>query len=156
MPKRQSESNMDDPKEFAAWAFAAGVPDSRYKGLTFQTLIPAPCFPQISQMLWDFGFRHHADLQTKWVPEYSGADRNLMALGVTDVNPENAVELAAEMVADQFPEVAERINRISQMNPVDRDAVIREQAQELLASVSKLKAATSNLDRTWQRDGDGQ
>lgn len=153
MPKRQFDSNMDDPKEFAAWAFAAGVPDPRYKGLTFQTLIPAPCFPAISQMLWDFGFRHHAELQTKWVPEYSGGDRNLVALGVTDVNPSNVVELAAEMVADQFPDVAERI---SQMNSENRDEVIREQAAALLSSVSRLKAATSGLDKVWQQGGDQQ
>lgn len=148
MPKRQSESNMDDPKEHFAWAFAAGVPDPRYKNLTFQTLIPAPCFAAISQMLWDFGFRHNPELQTKWVPEYVGADRNLLALGVTDVNPENVVELAAEMVADQFPEVADRI---AQMNPENRDELVREQAQVLLASVQRLQQATGQLDKTWQR-----
>lgn len=148
MPKRQSESRMDDPKEFAAWAFAAGVPDPRYKNLTFQTLIPAPCFAAISEMLWKFGFRHHPELQTQWVPGYAGAERNFVALGVTDVNPDNVVGLAAEMVADQFPEVAERI---SQMNPENRDEVIREQAEALLASVQRLQQATGNLDKTWER-----
>lgn len=145
MPKRQSESNMDDPKEFAAWAFAAGIPDPRYKSLTFQPLIPAPCFPTISEMLWDLGFRHHPDLQTKWVPEYSGGDRNLLPLGLTDVGPENVVPLAAEMVADQFPEVAERIR---QMNPENRDEAIKAQAAELLASVERLRNATKGLDGT--------
>lgn len=143
MPKRQQDSDMNDPKEFAAWAFAAGVPDPRYKNLTFQTLIPAPCFAAISEMLWHFGFRHHSELQTKWVPEYAGADRNLLALGVTDVNPENVVGLAAEMVADQFPEVADRL---MQMNPENRDEMIREQAQALLASVQRLQQATGNID----------
>ena len=150
MPKTQAQSSMDDPKEFAAWAFAAGIPDPRYQNLTFQTLIPAPCFPAISQMLWDFGFRHHPELQKKWVPEYAGADRNLMALGVTDVNPSNVVELAAEMVADQFPDVAQKI---AQMNPENRDEMVREQAQALLASMEKLKAATSKLDGAWNREG---
>lgn len=148
MPKRQKDSDMDDPKEFAAWAFAAGIPDPRYKNLTFNQLIPAPCFAAISEMLWNFGFRHHPELQTAWVPEYAGADRNLLALGVTDVNPENVVELAAEMVADQFPDVAQKI---MQMNPENREQMVRDQAVALLASVERLKQATSSLDQTWQR-----
>lgn len=152
MPKRQQDSNMDDPKEFAAWAFAAGVPDPRYKNLTFNTLIPAPCFAAISEMLWDFGFRHHPELQTRWVPEYSGADRNLMALGVTDVKPddvtpENVMDLAAEMVVDQFPEVADRLR---QMNPENREEMAKEQAQALLASLQKLRAATAGFDGSGQ------
>lgn len=146
MPKRQSDSDMENPKEFAAWAFAAGIPDPRYNNVTFQTLIPAPCFAAISEMLWDFGFRHHPDLQKKWVPEYAGADRNLVALGTTDVQPEEVVPLAAEMLVDQFPEVAARIN---QMNPENREEMIREQAQALLTSMQKLQAATGHLDKSW-------
>lgn len=143
MPKKQSDSNMDDPKEHFAWAFAAGVPDPRYNNLTFQSLIPAPCFAAISEMLWHFGFRHHPELQTKWVPEYAGADRNLLALGVTDVSPENVVELAAEMVADQFPDVAARI---ASMTPENRDEVIAAQARDLLSAVEKLRAASARGD----------
>lgn len=137
MPKRQSQSNMDDPREFAAWAFAAGVPDPRGHG--YQTLIPAPCFPVISEMLWNFGFRHHADLQTKWVPEYFGPDRNMVALGLTDSDPKDVVAAATEMVVDQFPDVAARL---AGMNEHNRDEVIAAQARELLASVEKLRAAS--------------
>lgn len=146
MPKRQADSDMENPKEFAAWAFSAGVPDPRYKNLTFQTLIPAPCFAAISEMLWDFGFRHNPDLQTRWVPEYAGADRNLLALGTTDVQPEEVVPLAAEMLVDQFPDIAARIN---QMNPENREEMIREQAEALLASMEKLQQATGMLDQSW-------
>lgn len=146
MPKRQNNSDMENPQEFAAWAFSAGIPDPRYNNVTFQTLIPAPCFAAISQMLWDFGFRHHPELQTKWIPEYAGADRNLVALGVTDVQPEEVIPLAAEMLVDQFPEVADRIR---QMNPENREEMIKEQAEALLASMEKLQAATGLLDQSW-------
>lgn len=151
MPKKQVDSNMDDPKEFAAWAFAAGIPDPRYKSVTFNSIVPAPCFPAISEMLWDFGFRHHPELQTKWVNGYSGGDRNIVPVGLTDTDPDavdssNVVEYAAEMVADQFPDVADRIR---QMNPENRDEMIRDQAQELLKSVQKLQKATGNLDKAW-------
>lgn len=139
MPKRQSESNMESPREFAAWAFAAGVPDPRNGG--YQTLIPAPCFSVISEMLWDFGFRHHADLQTKWVPGYGGPDRNLLALGLTDSSPEDLVAAATEMVVDQFPDVAARL---AGMNAGNRDEVIAAQARELLASVERLRSASGD------------
>lgn len=139
MPKRQCDSDMSNPKEFAAWAFAAGIPDPRYNNTTYQSVLPAAVFPAISQMLWDFGFRHHPEFQTKWVPEYAGADRNFVALGVTDMEPDDLIEKAAEMVVDQFPEVADRLRR---MNSENQEEVIREQAQELLASVRRLREAT--------------
>lgn len=153
MPKRQQDSDMGNPDEFAAWAFAAGIPDPRFKSLTFQTLIPAPCFPAISRMLWDFGFRHHEDLQTKWVPEYSAADRNLVALGVTserpspdEVTPENVMDLAAEMLVDQFPDIAAKVSQVTAEN---RDEMVREQAAALMASMQRLREATGLADEAF-------
>lgn len=95
--------------------------------------------------------RHHPELQTKWVNGYSGGDRNIVPVGLTDTDPDavdssNVVEYAAEMVADQFPDVADRIR---QMNPENRDEMIRDQAQELLKSGQKLQKATGNLDKAW-------
>lgn len=135
---------MENPEEFAAWAFAAGVPDPRGERYGYQPLIPAPCFPALSKMLWDLGFRHHDDLQTQWIPDYMGPDRNHIALGVTDVNPGNVVERAAEMVADQFPEVARRLSSVTAEN---RDQVVAEQAQALLSSMERLKQATAHLQK---------
>lgn len=142
MPKRQQDSNMDDPKEFAAWAFAAGIPNPRGKHLGFQTLIPAPCYPLISEMLWNFGFRHHPELQTEWVAEYAGPDRNFVPLGVTDVEPAQVMDQAMQMVCDQFPDVAARI---ASMTPENRDEVMAAQARDLLASLEKLKAAGGDV-----------
>ena len=142
MPKKQGQSDMDDPQEFAAWAFASGVPDPRGESFGFQPLIPAPCFAGVSQMLWDFGFRHHADLQTKWVPDYAGPNRNQIALGVTSTSPEEVLQQAAEMLVDQFPDVAERL---SGMTPENKDVVIQRQAEQLLSSMDRLRAATAKL-----------
>lgn len=141
MPKRQSDSDMENPREFAAWAFAAGIPDPRGKHQGYQSIIPAPCFPMISQMLWDFGFRHDPALQKKWVPEYAGGDRNMVPLGVTDASPEDVLARATEMVVDQFPEVADRI---ASMTAENRDEMLRAQAKDLLASVDRLRAATGD------------
>lgn len=84
MPKSQFDSDMENPEEFAAWAFAAGIPDPRGPEWGHQPLVPAPCFPALSRMLWDMGFRHHADLQTKWVADFSGPERNFVAAGLSD------------------------------------------------------------------------
>lgn len=84
MPKSQFDSDMENPDEFAAWAFAAGIPDPRGQEWGHQPLVPAPCFPALSRMLWDMGFRHHADLQTKWVGDFSGPERNFVAVGLSD------------------------------------------------------------------------
>lgn len=148
MPKRQQDSDMENPEEFAAWAFAAGIPDPRGERFGHQPLIPAPCFPALSKMLWEMGFRHHADLQTRWVSDYSGPDRNFVALGVTDVSPESLMEQAAEMVVDQFPDVAARI---AAMTPENRDQMLREQAAELLSSVERLKAASEKMPKRGDR-----
>lgn len=137
MPKKQSESNMDDPEEFAAWAFAAGIPDPRGEQFPNQPLIPAPCFKRVSRMLWDLGFRHHADLQTKWVAAYAGPDRNLVALGLSD-SPESLVDTAVEMLADQFPDVAARIAAVT---PENKDQVLAEQTDALRDSLDRLREA---------------
>lgn len=150
MPKKQLQSNMDDPQEFAAWAFAAGVPDPRGDSFGYQPLIPAPCFSGVSQMLWDFGFRHHADLQTKWVPEYLGPDRNQIALGVTASSPDEVIKQAAEMLVDQFPDVAQRI---SGMTPENQDEVIKAQAEQLLSSMERLRAATAKMAKSSPQGG---
>jgi len=128
---------MDDPEEFAAWAFAAGIPDPRGEQFPNQPLIPAPCFSKVSKMLWNLGFRHHADLQTKWVADYSGPDRNLVALGLSDT-PESVVEKAAEMLADQFPSIAARVASVT---PENRDQLVAEQTEALKESLDRLREA---------------
>ena len=147
MPKRQAECDMENPEEHFAWAFAAGVPDPRMNNTTFQMVIPPPCFASISRMLWDFGFRHNPELQTRWVPEYAGADRNFTPLGVTDVRPDNVVDFATQMVAEEFPEVAARIARTT---PENHEEMAREQAKALLESVARLKAATAQANKVWE------
>lgn len=140
MPKRQSESDMNNPEEFAAWAFAAGIPDPRGQQFPNQPLIPAPCFAMLSSMLWDLGFRHNPDLQTKWVADYAGPDRNLVALGLSD-SPDTVMDRAVEMLADQFPDVAARVATVT---PGNRDQVVAEQAEALRKSLDRLREAVGS------------
>ena len=139
----QSECNMDDPEQFAAWAFAAGVPDPRGERYPNQPLIPAKCFPALSKMLWDFGFRFDPEKQTKWVGQRSGPTRNFEAWGTTDIKPEDIMGDLAQMAAEEFPEVAAKVAAVT---PENHKEAFEAQAKELLSALDRLKAANELMN----------
>ena len=94
---------MTKPTEFAAWPFSAGIPDPRGDRYPHQPLVPPQCFPALSQMLWDLGFRHHEEEQVKWVNPRSGPAMNFEAWGLTDKSPAEV----AEELAKSSPELAQ-------------------------------------------------
>lgn len=138
----QKDADFENPEEFAAWAFAAGVPDPRGPRHQNQPLIPAKCAPGLSQMLWDMGFRHHEELQTKWVGQASGPTRNFEAWGTTDINPEDILGDVAAFAADQFPDVAERVSRVT---PETHKQALAEQTEQLLSALDRLKEAQEKM-----------
>lgn len=148
MPKKQSDSDMENPEEFAAWAFAAGIPDPRGEQFGHQPLIPAPCFASVSRMLWDLGFRHHGDLQTKWVADYRGPERNFVAVGLSDVDPQTVVQETADVVAEQFPALA------AQLSAAPRGAKKSDGQASLQMSLERLRAVKEELDRRAGREDD--
>lgn len=144
MAKVQSECNMDDPAEFAVWALAAGVPDPRTAaGMPNLPLIPPMCFAEYSKLLWDFGFRHHEDKQTKWVGESAGPGGGLAVRPVVDVKPDEVRNLAAQMLAEQFPDAAARL---SEVTAETRDAEVAAAASRLTDSLARLEAAKARLE----------
>lgn len=146
MAKTQAESNMDDPQEAFAWMFAAGIPDSRGGGGKFpnQPLVPPPCWPALSKMLWDFGCRFHADEQTKWIEQAGGPLTNFSVGRLSDSRPEEVVAGVAAMAVDQFPEVAAEVAAVQ---PGDHEKALKEFEGRLLDSVSRLGAARERLER---------
>lgn len=145
MSKTQAESNLDDPQEVFAWMFSAGVPDPRDKGegkYRNQPIIPPQCWPALSQMLWDFGCRFHADKQTKWIKPPTGPLRNF-SIGELTSDPDELVAQAAAMAADQFPEIAAEI---AQVQPGDHEQALKEFEGRLLDSVSRLREARARMD----------
>lgn len=144
MAKTQAESNMDDPLEAFAWMFSAGIPDMRGGGGKFpnQPLVPPQCWPAVSQMLWDFGCRFHADKQTKWIKPAEGPLSNF-TLGQLADSPEEMVAGAAAMAVDQFPEIAAEVAAVQ---PGDHEKALKEFEGRLLDSVSRLQAARQRLE----------
>jgi hypothetical protein len=133
---------MNNPEEFAAWAFGAGVPDPRGERYPNQPLIPGKCFGPLSKMLWDLGFRHHDDLQTKWVGVASGPMRNFEAWGTTDIKPEDIVADVAAMAVDQFPEVAAKVAAVT---PETHKEALESATADLVEKLNRLNAARERL-----------
>jgi hypothetical protein len=75
----------------------------------------------VSKMLWDFGFRHHPELQNSWIEGVAGLG---MVAGLTDTKPVE-VDLdsaAADFLAANNPELMEMIRNA---RPDERDALVK-------------------------------
>lgn len=83
----------------------------------------------VSQMLWDFGFRHHKELQTVWIEGTAG-------LGTI-------AKLVDKQPKDTFSENAERF--LSENNPELLEAIRKVSPQEREALLKKLEGNFENL-----------
>ncbi|WP_124712912.1 phage gene 29 protein family protein [Mycolicibacterium nivoides] len=139
----QNDCDMENPEQFAAWAFAAGVPDPRGERYPNQPLIPAKCFGGLSQMLWDFGFRWHEDKQTKWVSPRTGPTRNFEAWGTTDIKPEDILDDVAQMAVEEFPQIAAKVAAVT---PEKHQEALEEATKDLLSKIERLNEARSRME----------
>jgi hypothetical protein len=102
-----------------------------------QPLISPNCFSVLSEQMWELGFRHHPELQTKWIKPISGATRNFTTWDVTDIMP-----TAVEMLVEQFPEKAKTLAGVTQEN---HKQMVKEQEALVLNSLEKLQAAIDSM-----------
>lgn len=79
----------------------------------------------VSQMMWDFGFRHHPDLQTKWIEGVAGLG-GLANLSENPPPPDKFTGDAEDFLSANNPELLESIRKAT---PEDR--------QRLLADLQK-------------------
>ncbi|OMC55449.1 hypothetical protein A5747_13315 [Mycobacterium sp. IS-836] len=128
---------MENPEQFAAWAFAAGVPDPRGKTLPGkfpnQPMINPNCFAAFSQMLWDLGFRHHEELQTKWVKPGTGPYSNFQTWDLVDAKP-----VMEQILVEEFPEIAKKL---TQVTPENHRQAVKEQTEALQEAFARLQEA---------------
>lgn len=109
----QKECDPNNPEQFAAWCWAAGIPDPSPSRPAPIPLISPPLVKGLSQMLWDFGFRHHPDLQVKWIQGSAGLG---CIAGVSDSKPESGddfQEAATDFLSANNPELLKMINSAS-------------------------------------------
>lgn len=126
----QEDCASDNPQEFAAWCWAAGIPDPSPVRPAPIPLIGPMLVNGVSEMLWHFGFRHHPDLQTKWITGTAGV---ATMADLTDRKPE----------ADSFNEKAKEF--LSSTNPKLLEAVLRGTPDERAEMLKQLEGSFAEL-----------
>lgn len=111
MHPQQKDCDTNDPKKFAAWAFAAGLPDV---GVRAGNYIPNLISPQlvegVSEMLWHFGFRHIPSKQTKWI-DGVGALGSVGQIVDKEPDVDPVTVLAEQFLAEEDPRLLEAIKK---------------------------------------------
>jgi hypothetical protein len=112
MHPQQKNCDPNKKKEMAAWVWAAGVPDPRdIADVRIPLVLPQLC-EGISEMLWDFGFRHHPDLQKRWIDGVGAV--GVVAAIVKEPPQGDFLETAGPgFLLDNNPELAEMIKNAS-------------------------------------------
>lgn len=126
----QKDCDSENPKQFAAWCWAAGIPDPSPVRPMPIPLIGPMLVEGLSEMLWEFGFRHHSDLQEKWIDGAAG-----LATMATVSNEKPA--------ADPFDQMAEDF--LSANNPKLLEAIRKSKPEEREQLLSKLEKSFSEL-----------
>lgn len=145
----QDECDPEKPTEFAAWAFAGGVPDPRDSGtdkkFPNQPLIPPQCFGVLSQMLWDFGFRHHPEEQTRWIKAGTGPTRNFEVWDTVTEKPIDISKDATGFLTDQFPDKAAEVAAAFR-TPEDHAKALEKFGSAFNANLAALEAARKRME----------
>ena len=133
----QRDCDPNDPKQHAAWCWAAGIPDPSPSRPVPIPLIGPMLVEGVSQMLWDFGFRHHPELQTQWIDGTAGLG---MVANLVEKEPEDDfVNQAQQFLAANNPEAwaALQSNEPGAREKVLQD--LRKNLEQLSALVDSLK-----------------
>lgn len=122
MHPRQENCDTNAKKQMAAWCWAAGVQDPRDAShVRIPLVLPQLC-EGISEMLWDFGFRHHPELQKKWIDGVGAM--GVVAAIVKEPPAGDILETAGkEFLLESNPELAERIKNAS---PEEKENLLKE------------------------------
>ena len=83
-------------------------------------LIPPQLAEGVSEMLWNFGFRHHPELQTKWIEGAAGLGMLAKIVGKAPEN--NFSDLARQFLSENRPEILDQIDNAN--TEEEREALI--------------------------------
>jgi hypothetical protein len=156
-PPTQDTADMGDPREHFSWALCAFPGANKQMGdIPLHPMVR----PELSQRLWDFGFRWNAELQTKWLipgdhPEagYLNApvvvDRQayeeyLAAHADPDADAEKWKAAAETMLAQLDPKLAARIKT---MTPEEKAAALESQRENLPAAFDRLAQLRAEVEK---------
>lgn len=91
----------------------------------------------LSEMLWDFGFRHHPDLQTKWIEGSAGLG-GVARMVESPPSSDEFTEAAESFLEANNPDLLRRIRNGS---PEEKAALMK----DLEANFSRLSEALKSL-----------
>ncbi|MEU2013115.1 hypothetical protein [Nocardia sp. NPDC019302] len=155
-PLQQDAADMTDPRQHFAWALNFFPSPNQQMG---DVPIHPTVRPGMSQMLWDLGYRHQPELQTKWfvpgdhpeagylnVPTLVDAEQYQQYHAVHE-DPETENEkwrdTAEALLGKLDPKLVERIRN---MTPEERAAAAEVQRQQLPAAFDRLAELKKQLD----------
>ena len=97
---------------------------------------------EVSKMLWDFGFRHHPNLQTKWINGAAGLG------GVADMVDEKPPVDPVEEMAEEFlkannPKLLEAVRKA----PAEQKAKLLADLEENYKVIGDLVTALKNVTK---------
>lgn len=126
----QKDCDPDNPKEFAAWCWAAGIPDPSPVRPAPIPLIAPMLVEGISEMLWNFGYRYHPELQVRWIDGMAGL---ATVADVSESKPE----------VDPFDRMAEDF--LSANNPKLLEAIRMAKPEDRTQLLGQLEKSFSEL-----------
>lgn len=133
----QSECDSNNPKQHAAWCWAAGIPDPSPARPMPIPLIAPQLTEGVSEMLWDFGFRHHPELQTKWIDGTAGLGT---LARIADSKPqEDFAASAEEFLSANNPELLQMVKNASDEDKQKLMAKLEKNFEEINTLMSLLK-----------------
>ncbi|MEV6432566.1 hypothetical protein [Nocardia sp. NPDC051463] len=147
-PLQQSAADMNDPRQHFAWALNSFPSPNQQMG---DVPIHPMVRPLMSQLLWDFGFRHDPELQTKWlIPGDHPEAGYLNVPAVVDAEQYEqwaAVHADPDLANEKWRDTAEALlgkldpkmlDRINNMTPEQRAAAAEMQREQLPAAFERL------------------
>lgn len=145
---QQAAADMTDPRQHFAWALPFFPSPNQQMG---DVPVHPTVRPGTSQMLWDLGFRHQPELQTKWflpgdhpeagylnVPHLVDAEEYEQYMAVhadPEADNEKWRATAEALLGKLDPKLVERINR---MTPEERAAAAEIQREQVPAAFDRL------------------
>lgn len=86
----QNKADMDDPQQHVAWALTPVPIDASGRPL----VLPLTAIPYISEHLYQFGFRHHPELQTHKYAQSEASNFMAANTHIVPIEDEEVVSVA--------------------------------------------------------------
>lgn len=117
---QQGDCDPGKPEQFASWCWAAGIPDPSPNRPMPIPLVSPMIVGEISKMLWDFGFRHHPENQTKWIEGIAGTGTLAQ---IVDEKPliNTRTQIALKFLEETNPELYEKVRGTTDIDDLSLD-----------------------------------